>query len=246
MLRALFVATNTPAHLDALVALLSSFLHGSPQDALLQLVPLVFCAQKLAIQKSDQQDHAALIAALDSELAFAPAKGESFAQNRQAGSLLMVMTPLDTVEEGEEEEEEETPEEVEEAADPDTMPEIVLLPSEVEKATSREEDTQVAATLSTAEPESDSMRSPQGVLFYVLEALVRVTREVAAVISSEDLMAYCGRVEQARAAAAWSAAGGAETTSDGKAVLLFKEVVVQCIIRSPLLLSSSGGFHGRN
>ena len=116
----------------------------------------------------------------------------------------------------------------------------MLLPSEVEKAASEEEDTQEAAALGAAQPEGDFVRCPQGVLFYVLEALVRVMREVAAVISSEDLAAYCDRVQQARDRAAWSAEGG-EATSDGKAVFLFKEVVVQCVIRSPLLLSSSGG-----
>lgn len=243
VLRSLFVVSNTPAHFDAVVALLTSFLHGSPQDALLVLVPLVFCAQQLAIQKSDERDHAALIAALDSELAFTPAKGEAPAQSRQGNSLFMVLTPLDTVEEGEEEEPEAAREEArepkEEAGD-DPMPEIVLLPNEVEKAASEEEDTQEAAALSAAQPEGDFVRCPQGVLFYVLEALVRVMREVAAVISSEDLAAYCDRVQQARDRAAWSAEGG-DATSDGKAVFLFKEVVVQCVIRSPLLLSSSGG-----
>ena len=53
LLRSLFLPDSTASHYDALVALITSYLHGSPTDALLQIVPLVFYAQALAIQKID-------------------------------------------------------------------------------------------------------------------------------------------------------------------------------------------------
>ena len=235
LLRSLFHPSNAASHYDALVALVTSYLHGSPVDALLQIIPLVFYAQALAIQKSDGLAHEDLVADLES------AAGSSVKPAAPQTNSFMVMAPLDTVVEDEEESEEEGNVVKEATAGRESMPDVVPIPSELEREIRDEEKVEGEKEASAVEAASDAIHSPRGVSYYVLTTLVRVVEAVAAVVSSEDLAMYCKSVEEARAREAWGANCSEERVCDNRSVFLYREVVVQFIVRSPLLLSSSGG-----
>ena len=122
------------------------------------------------------------------------------------------------------------------------MPDVVPIPSEVEKEIRDDEDkVEGEKEPSVVEAAADAIHNPRGVAYYVLSTLVRVVEAVAAVVSSEDLMMYCKSVEEARAEEAWDANCSEDRVCDTRSVFLYKETVVQFIVRSPLLLSSSGG-----
>ena len=124
----------------------------------------------------------------------------------------------------------------------ESMPDVVPIPSEVEKEIRDDEDkVEGEKEPSVVEAAADAIHNPRGVAYYVLSTLVRVVEAVAAVVSSEDLMMYCKSVEEARAEEAWDANCSEDRVCDSRSVFLYKETVVQFIVRSPLLLSSSGG-----
>lgn len=235
LLRSLFLPDSTASHYDALVALITSYLHGSPTDALLQIVPLVFYAQALAIQKIDGLEHEDLVSDLESAV-------WSSSKTAAPQTSFVVMAPLDTVVEDEEESEEEGDVVREATAGRESMPDVVPIPSEVEKEIRDDEDkVEGEKEPSVVEAAADAIHNPRGVAYYVLSTLVRVVEAVAAVVSSEDLMMYCKSVEEARAEEAWDANCSEDRVCDSRSVFLYKETVVQFIVRSPLLLSSSGG-----
>ena len=215
LLRSLFLPDSTASHYDALVALITSYLHGSPTDALLQIVPLVFYAQALAIQKIDGLEHEDLVSDLESAV-------WSSSKTAAPQTSFVVMAPLDTVVEDEEESEEEGDVVREATAGRESMPDVVPIPSEVEKEIRDDEDkVEGEKEPSVVEAAADAIHNPRGVAYYVLSTLVRVV--------------------EARAEEAWDANCSEDRVCDSRSVFLYKETVVQFIVRSPLLLSSSGG-----
>ena len=113
ILQSLFADSNTAAHYDALEELVVSLLQGDTQSILPVVIPSLFYAQTVAVQKSEVMGSVdELLHYLDSASAITSSstlfsKLTSAAAPSSPKTMYMMMMPLDTVEsEGEEEEEE--------------------------------------------------------------------------------------------------------------------------------------------
>lgn len=203
LLRSLFLDSNTPQHYEALGRLLLALLRGSPQEALLVLLPLLFYLQTFAVQQLLGSNAEELLQFVDSEAALAEAaEGSGLpSPTAQPGAMFLLKAPLDTLasEEEEDEEEEEAPQ-----APPEVLPtsetsnEIPILPQEAGAVKPVESPEEIKLGEAEAQ-EGLQLPRPAGVTAHVLALQLQLLLAVATEVRSEDLERYL-RTVGARAA----------------------------------------------
>ncbi len=137
ILQSLFFDTNTPDHYSILEQLIISLLQGDTQNVLPLILPALFYAQTVAIQKSEVTGSIEeLLHYLDSASAITSSsslfsKLATPTAPQSPKSMYLMVLPLDTVQsEGEEEEEEERRSNQPHVSPSDTAGEILLTPTE--------------------------------------------------------------------------------------------------------------------
>jgi hypothetical protein len=213
ILQSLFADSNTAAHYDALEELVVSLLQGDTQSILPVVIPSLFYAQTVAIQKSEVMGSVdELLHYLDSAAAITPSstlfsKLTSAVAPPSPKSMYMMMMPLDTVEsEGEEEEEEIKHGKQSPSAHTDGGSEIPLSPTELGSGIFSKRSVDELAPSSSmpsgpspevipvddVEVQKDNwmIRRPSAPLSSIFAMQLRLMEDVAKSIRSEDLKEY--------------------------------------------------------
>lgn len=197
----MFLSTNTSEHYDSIQTFISTLLHGDTQSVLEVIVPSLFHAQTVTVQKLDISGAAEpllqyinSVAALNSSQTFSKL---STPLPLPSNNLFMVSDALDTVVSEEEEDEEVI--DVPQPEDSEAAVEIPLTQLEIAKHDEElkvpDESNSESLEVIPVDKESESIDEyrllrPSGQMAYLFATQLGILQEIGKAVRSEDLLTY--------------------------------------------------------